>query len=1811
MKTNPQPPYRHKLDHRHDNLRTRNPRLRAPGWRSLAFGLAFGVGLMGWLPPSIQAGSLYWNTTGGAVNTASGPGTWDAGISSFWTTSPAGGTLAPWVADSDAYFVTTGANNPVTLSGLVRVNSLQQATNGTATTISPTVSTDTIQIDGAAGIINGVPAGNSALTIQTAIAINTNITVNSAQAVAITGPISDGGKGYGITKIGAGTLTMNTGSSTYTGPTVIGQGTLLLNDPGAFGISALANSPITIGEAGSGLNAPNLTLTESAAAAANPFMPRSSLTINGPTVTATSAGVANLTINGTSGGSTVESFPTWTFQAGMLRGLFNANAAGNLQIMVTNVVRNPGTILDLQRNSANTQINLGGGPIASPTPGYVNVVFGNPPAMIGGGGATGTPTVSIIPWVVVAAAANDPSGTGVGYVVPATYDPVNGLRGLNHSTEMVPISLVSNPFHNAQVTSNYTLTANTTINSLHGTAGTLTLGGTTLTVSSGAVFANASYTIGASINDGFLAFGSAEGIFGVANARALTINSIITGTGGVTIGLDNLNQSSVKDIYFNGANTYSGITTIVGNSQPILQLVLGNSLALQNTTLDYNNYGAFLSFGSLTAATLGGLKGAQNLASGVNLTVGGDGDSTTYSGILSGAGSLTKTGTGALTLTGASTYSGGTTLSSGQLNVNYGGSSSTNSAIGTGTLTLLGGTLDNTSGSAVTLAPNNVQIWNGNFTFNGASSLNLGAGAVTLGGNSQVTVNANTLTVGGGISGNASLTKAGNGTLALSGNDSYQGNTLISGGTLALTGSGAISVSPGLTLVNGATFDVSGLSATFTLGGSQAFYADGTVNGSVNASTGSAIYPGTDLGYGTNTFKNNLSLAAGATANFDLGTTANGANDLIVVSGNLSLNGNTLHLKAPSTSAILDTSDYTLFTVGGTISGSFALTPTWDVQPLNFGHYQVMTVGQKVVLHYAATVVASGTGSATPSTVSRYGSTLISVTVTPGSSPVSSVVLNASPIGGASSVPLVEVGSTYVYTNTVTVGAIPGGAVTLNATITDTDTTTATVVIPLTVRIGVAVWNGASGSDSNWSDNNNWVGGVGPLSGDAVVFAGLTGLNPVMDQSFNLSSVTFSNNAGSFLVNNANGAVLTLGNGVTNNSSQPQALNTPIFLAASQTFNTAAGSLALGGVVSGNIAVLTNAGVGALMLSGSNTYAGGLTIASGTVVVANNAALGGGVLTFVGGSLSNSAGVSYALPNNVQLAGAANVVVGANDTLSLLGTISGSGSLTEVGGGTLLLPAANNYNGVTTVSGSTLAVGNNGAVGNSVLTLGNGAVLTNAASSSYTLPNVISLTGQASLQPGPAGQSFALYGAITNVGGLTLSGPGTVIMAGTATSTYSGGTVLQAGVLDVEKPGTPLGTGTITLAGGTLEANSAISVTLTNSVYALTNTTSYLVNSTPATPTLNLAGNISGPGNITVNGSPACQGTVEWSGTNSGFTGTLTINPQQVYQKFTFGSASAGFPNGSLVVALPGGYGYTETAPTFTFGTGTIWFGSLNTGGPDSAGGWNFQNNTAGTTTLAIGSLNTDNLVYANLHAGSGSFGILKVGTGLLSIAGNNPGLTGLIEVAGGTNAITTAAQTPAPVQVDDGATFSVTDIGNGLSAQVTSMVVGTNTGASLILDAAYAGGFAPINIVSGSMTVNGTCPVALPDYNGFASPGTFFPLVQYSSCSGSGNFVMAAPLPNGTLGGLINDPPNGGLLLSVAQSAGSTPTNISFTLTGGGGFTISWPADYQGWALQTNSVGLTATNAWGTVSGSLLTTSESFTVDPTQKHVFYRLALP
>lgn len=208
-------------------------------------------------------------------------------------------------------------------------------------------------------------------------------------------------------------------------------------------------------------------------------------------------------------------------------------------------------------------------------------------------------------------------------------------------------------------TGSYSLTMN-------GMAGTLVLAGSSV------------YTGGTIISAGTLQIGrggTTGSIIGdVTNNSALVFNrsdnitfpGVITGTGCLT-------QAGPGVLTLSGSSLFWGPTTISGGTLN----VLGN-YALQGSTVTMT--GGSLTFDEnlwQSAVYIGGLSGSGELAlqtdaptsAPVLLFANGNWSDSTYSGTITGPGSLTKIGAGRLVLSGSNTYAGGTNVLLGVLEV--------------------------------------------------------------------------------------------------------------------------------------------------------------------------------------------------------------------------------------------------------------------------------------------------------------------------------------------------------------------------------------------------------------------------------------------------------------------------------------------------------------------------------------------------------------------------------------------------------------------------------------------------------------------------------------------------------------------------------------------------------------------------------------------------------------------------------------------------------------------------------------------------------------------------------------------------------------------------------------------------------------------------------------------------------------------------------------------------------------------------------------------------------------------------------------
>jgi autotransporter-associated beta strand protein len=263
------------------------------------------------------------------------------------------------------------------------------------------------------------------------------------------------------------------------------------------------------------------------------------------------------------------------------------------------------------------------------------------------------------------------------------------------------------------------------------------------------------------------------------------------------------------------SNTYTGATTVSSGT-----LVLADPLALQNSTLNIGANG-HLSFGTLTSASIGGLGGttgfvmASSSSTALAISIGSNGANTTFSGSVSGSGSLTKVGTGTLTVQGGVSVAGmGTTISGGTVQGGLGG----NVTINGGTFDLKGfsdslGTASLVNGAIVSSATASIATLT-------ATSLNVQSGTISISS--------------GGI--NAPLIKTSSGTVTLLASNGNSTGTSIYDGALQIGSSSALG-SGGLNLYGGTLCSSSttsyALPNSFTLSGSAAL-GDPTKNGSLS-----------------------------------------------------------------------------------------------------------------------------------------------------------------------------------------------------------------------------------------------------------------------------------------------------------------------------------------------------------------------------------------------------------------------------------------------------------------------------------------------------------------------------------------------------------------------------------------------------------------------------------------------------------------------------------------------------------------------------------------------------------------------------------------------------------------------------------------------------------------------------------------------------------------------------------------------------------------------------------------------------------------
>ena len=945
-----------------------------------------------------------------------------------------------------------------------------------------------------------------------------------------------------------------------------------------------------------------------------------------------------------------------------------------------------------------------------------------------------------------------------------------------------------------------------TFNDTPGTATTVNISGNvapgTLTVSN----TNVSYTF-----SGTGSIGGSTSLL-MNGPGALTINNSNVYTGGTSLGGGLLNLG-------NAAALGSGTLTISGGS---LDNSSGTAMTLAgNIAQNWNGSFAFLGSSPLNMGT-----GPVTLGTSATVTLCGTGALTVAGAIGDGGNnySLTVIGPGPLVLAGSNTYGGGTKLISGVLVINN------NGALGSGSLTINGGSLDSTV-AGVTLA-NNPQNWNADFTFLGSQNLNLGAGAVTLCSSRTVTVNAGILTVAGAISDSGSgysLTKAGTGTLNLSGSNTYTGDTMIALGTLQVGGSAAIPTGAGAgnvdftTAASAAVLDINGIDTTINglsqpnpsttnlvvnnLSGTHTLTvgnnnATSTFAGILANNTGSGgvlalakIGSGILTLAGTNTYTGNTSIGGGTLA-LVTGTTLPSVTTLnFSGTSTLNLNGNSQTVANMSSFA-----DNSVATIAGTTGSSLTVSPaTLNVEPTT-------TAATSLALNMAS--VGSFTYNNPAGTVS-FGqvagggvATRVVATLSAGTNAITANVLDVGNNESSSTVPSTTLylgASNSLAVNTINVGFSgdrPEGTVSFAAGL----------VNPVLTITGTA--GGASTANLNiGSHDSNATAGNGHYTATDL---------------FDTSAGTLNAQLGTVIIGQehvqtsgivrwiAYSSTLNMGAGLLTSNSMSVGLiqsggtGTAYEFSASGAFNLTGGTAKIT-----SLTVATNNFVYALSPSNNNTLSGEVTLnngnlyattiqegpmavaPSGTLNVTAQINWNGGTIGNLAGSNLNVSGVSLV----TSAAGTANAFnISAAQTGTVNSVISGTGAIASVGPGTLVLNGSNTYSGGTFVEGSgTLQVGSNAAFGLGGLAANSGMV----DLAGFT-PAVATLNGLAgTITSSVSGASLTVSGSGSGVFSGTIeddpnlspgSAPVSLILAqGELTlngeNTYSGGTTVSGGTL--------------------------------------------------------------------------------------------------------------------------------------------------------------------------------------------------------------------------------------------------------------------------------------------------------------------------------------------------------------------------------------------------------------------------------------------
>jgi outer membrane autotransporter protein len=663
---------------------------------------------------------------------------------------------------------------------------------------------------------------------------------------------------------------------------------------------------------------------------------------------------------------------------------------------------------------------------------------------------------------------------------------------------------------------------------------------------------------------------------------------------------------------------------------------------------------------------------------------------------------------------------------------------------------------------------------------------------------------------------------------------------------------------------------------------------------------------------------------------------------------------------------------------------------------------------------------------------------------------------------------------------------------------------------------------------------------------DSVTFAGLISGSGVVNQNGTGATILTANNTytGGTAIT---AGTLQLGNGGTTGAIVGNVANDGALV-----FNRS-NTLALAGQISGSGSV-SQIGTGTTVLTGDNTYTGGTTISAGTLQLGN----GGGSGAILGNVTNNGA-----------------LAFNRSDTVAFPGLISGSGAVNQIGAGTTILTADNTYTGGTTISAGTLQLGNGGTSGailgnvvdNGALAFNRSDVQTFAgqisgsgvvnqigtgttiltANNTYTGGTAISA---GTLQLGNGGTTGAILGDVANNGALTfnrsdvqtfvgqISGGGVVNQIGTGTTiltadnTYTGGTTISAGALQLGNGGT---TGSIlgnVVDNGVLAFNRSDTMTLAGQISG-----SGVVNQI-GTGTTVLTGNNSYTGGTTI-----AAGTLQLGsgGASGAIVGNVANNGVLAFNRSDTFALPGQISGSGAVNQMGAGVTILAADNTYTGGT-TVSAGTLQLGNGGTSGA--ILGDVANNGTLTFN--RSDFQTFPGQISGSGM--VNQIGAGTTILTADNT-YTGGTTISAGTLQLGNGGFTGAilgDVENNGALTFNRSDV-QTFAGQITGSGAVNQIGAGTTILTAN-------NTYTGGTTISaGTLQLG----DGGATGGIVGNVANNGALSfNRSDAVTFAGLISGS--GTVNQNGSGATILTAQNTYGG-PTNVnSGVLRAGAASTLS-----------------------------------------------------